>query len=542
MSGVTFVSIESSKFSDLSLKKTFSGFLSNVQAHIYNVISEYPNQKVWYEIDGLPVMDETSRRLYESFGLFVDSTAMSRSLDKRNYLLIVDPNVSDLEEYCRKFVQVYLPADPTYFVVNKEMTSYSEMVSWNNKVMELYPNILPLAEYPRLKEEYFKQGRVEEREKELTAIGKIPLNISAYAKEISDAVDSGNYITMSKILEVEKKIRPKLKKDVVLVSDNDSSDADSLLASYLFYKYEVPSHFNELGTKKMMSHLSTLMFDRNRMLVEDQFKYVHGLPDLMLMMNNDMQFLVVLLKGEMKSRVTIGYIPAEGDGTFLRMETDSRELEIVSMKDEFPFKDKGTLSYDHGRLLDILRKLDEKVKIHDTTCNVTNSFFFEKDGTKYIAKIENWDLQLPVILVPVNHKLARTKMTLGLDSISSLYTVNLLPGFESYVTNYFREWSARGFSVKKWKIDKVNNPLGLFMMSYSHRGPNILSWENYFDFYTAGLWWVEPVKYRLFLVKEMSKDLDILKFRKKSDFLSAFGGPHPSLRNDFVITEEFMKG
>jgi len=126
----------------------------------------------------------------------------------------------------------------------------------------------------------------------------------------------------------------------------------------------------------------------------------------------------------------------------------------------------------------------------------------------------------------------------GLDDISSLYPVNVIPGYKPHVAKALKV--VHTHKVSRVNVYKHQQALGMMISYFSSWGANPLNVDNA-DFLTVGLWAEEPYKYRTFLLKELCRFIELQELRKQSKHISVFGGPHPQIHESFDISEYILK-
>jgi hypothetical protein len=538
--------ISEEEFKSLKNEESIEGFDYSIHRHIYNIIKKYPDQTNNYLVDFESYESDTNKELYESFGILVDRTRLSRDLDARNYLLLIEPDEDDQEvlNQCEQFIKENMPAGvaPDYFVVNKSFTSYEEMVKWNNLILSAYPESLPFATNGDLKKQRSKEAGIQGIKEDLVELGLEAIDITSSLEKLAEAYDNNNSATMLKLSELEKEVLSKYTGNEVLITS--SGKHVSVVAAYLYYKHGIVSHLSFNDTVSFLNRLSLLLFNRSRMLVEDQFKYILELPDVMLRFNDGFQFLIFLNKQDMRAKVRVSYIDANLPevSNVEQAEFDLDKIHVIPLESEYNMNDANPLLVrpEHDALLELFKILERKINKFDSTVDVTNSFLFESDGVKFVGHIDSFSLQLPGLVYPVHNELTRVYHTFNINDVSSFYPINILPGFKEFVRNAIIEVSKTGYRVSRVKPYHHQHALGLPISYFNNRGPYLLNPEG-LNFVTLGLWWEETYKHRSFIVKRLSRIIELQEFRKRSKYISVFGGPHPLLRESFDITEEFLQ-
>jgi hypothetical protein len=547
------VIIPKEKYLELGDLTLVAGFTGKIKKHIYNIIAEYRDQKVMYGIDFETFLDDDGKEEFERFGIYTNLRRMVRNLEKRNYLLIIDHSVGpeNAREAAREFVGNYLPegAVPTHFVVNKTMESYSEMVSWNNAIREIYPDILSLTSNAALIREKDREQAVSEMKEELEAEGIPYIEIGGLLGAISQAYNNFNTGTINAVRLMEEQVLDKWSGREVLVCSSAQRENLGVIAAYLFYKHGITPQLNYGDTSTYLANLSKLLFDRNRMLVEDQINYLKNLPDVMLRFNEGFEFFTLIDKKETTCRIRLSCLDMNKgeDAPVEKFLLDLNKVSVIPLLYEYPLKgnDGQGIKPVHDGLLTVFKTLERKLGKYDSTVNVTNTFFMEHAGVKYVAHVDAIDLRLFALVYPEHNELVPVFTQMGIENVSSLYPVNVLPAYSLPVKEFINKVrnTRPDYEFTSLAVYKHNHAIGLLVSYFNNKGQHLLKVDKGVDFVTLGLWWEETYKYRIFLLKDLSQHIDLQEFRKSrfGNHLSIFGGPHPSLNEEFNVTEEFLK-
>ena len=534
-----------------------SAFSESITEHIYSFYKANPNQKVFYRVrnTGIPSIYVST---YERFGFILEDRMTLENVD-REYLLIIDPYEYN-EEYIKKFCQENFPEEvsPTCFVVDKVFKDYSEFVFWTNTLESIFPNIYSLADYSKMKRSLASSQTLDERKRELYDLGLSPLDISSLIDKICADFRDGNVRTVRTLNEVERDIyleymaNPKS----VLLYEGPNTVLAGVFCAYMFYKYDICSHLDNTATKSFVSALSDLMFDPNRMLVEDQINYLKSLPEIAVMFDPEFNFssFVYLDKSKMSCNVKLFYVDVDSVefGDCHSAEFDIKSLPIIPIKYEYDLttQDISQFRKVHDKLFDLISVFENRYDRNQKLFDLTNIVFVEINGTKCIAYVEDMTLNLPVVITPIGVNLPRVESILNLSDVKGLFPINIFADFNKVLTPYVKDILIAKQSIKgspvsprdiRAKFYKHNHPFGVLLFNFNSVGDSLINIQGYNDYLTLGLWWKEAYIYRTGLAAALSRYISLKDHRKFNKFFSVFGGPFPLFEDLLLIREEFLK-
>lgn len=543
------VVISQEEFQALRDEETIPGFDYKIQEHIFKILKKYPNQLEPITVDFDTHLPAAQQDIYESFGIQIDSSRMVRDSSLRQYLLIVEPATDPevVKAQCEKFISENLPlgTSPDYFVVNKSIDTYEEMVEWNSLIMDWYPDSIPLPTFGNLKREHGREENLKVMLKELDDLQVNIIDIKDDLVKLDKAYTNLNRTTLSTLKEIERSALAQYTGKELLFNSGDNRNHVGIVSAYLFYKHGIVPHLTPNDTQGFLNRLSPMMFSTQYMLAEDQLLYLQQLPDVLMRFNEGLQFLIFVDKPEFRCRVRVSYIEADDpeSSDLNATEFDLSALQIIPLRYEYDMSgnDISRIRPVHDKLLGLFKILERKLNKFDSVVDVTNTFFFERNQKRCVGHIDSINLRMPALIYPVHNELSLVYNDFSLQDISSMFPVNVLPGYKEPVKKIISDVRRISkYPVKNLKIYKHAYPIASILSYFYNKGPNLLNLEDT-DFVAAGLGWYETYRYRARLLREILSEIDLQEFRKRSNFISVFGGPHPMLREEFVITEDVLK-
>lgn len=556
---MNIVKVPQNVFTDIRSEQRMKGFGNKVYQNIYSFFKKYPDQRPLYKIEPSLKVGFDEESIYSKFGIILEDSLVTE-VENREYLVIIDPLEASigLEKYLESWISKNLPEDsiPTYFVIDKELETYEEFYFWVEEIRKIYPNIYPLSDYSNLVKKRAREKGMDGMIADAVSLGYFPLFID---KEIESIVSEFRYLnanTLSKIKEAEDKILSEYKKNknIILMYSGSYENIGSVAAfcAYMFYKYRINSHLDYSTTRLYLGNLSSLLFDRSRMLVEDQLKFLKSLPNVAVMFNEDytLSYVTYLDTQAMDCKVSLVYADYSNldSAKPYRVKMDLDDIVFIPLDYEVGLSVRNLTKFreNHDEFFNNLVKFEnicESSKLMD----VTNTFFMEVNGKKRIAHVEGIELSIPSVLFPTNKELTKTGITLTLNDLNRLYPINVLGGYKHSFADAILEIKKAYYKVAgtdkgiNFKFYKHEREMGLLLKYYNNSGPNLLNISEFKDYVTLGLWWEETHKYRVGLSKIISKYLDPKKSRYYNKFFSIFGGPFALFGDELVLREEFLK-
>lgn len=546
-------------FNSLSSGDDSIGFTNKVHYHVYRFYKEFKDQRKTYKVVPPMNVDFDRSKIYERFGIhFKDAVVIDE--EAREYVVIIDPlkGSANLENHVQEFVNQYLPEDavPTFFVIDKVLESYEEFAFWVERVREVFPQIYPLADYSHLVLQKSREQDISGMVAEAALLGYSHYMIDDLIESIAKEFRQVNSLTLNLVKRAEEVILEEYKKSTNLIlmysGPRENEGIVSCFCAYMFYKHKINSHLYPTLTLTYLGNVSYLLFDRARMLAEDQINFLRNLPDVACKFSPDLALAygVYLETGAMDCRVRVAYADYDNldSASVERATMRIKDIALIPLDYEVGISVRNLSSFreNHDKFLEALIKF-EAICESPKLLNVTNVFFMEINGKKKIAHIEEITLDLPAVLYPLNKELVKTKVNLTLEDISTLYPVNVLGGYKNAfgpfileVQNAYKKavGTSKGLKVKFYEH---NHALGLIIHHFNNSGPKLLNIQEVKDFITLGLWWEETYRFRTSLASRISKYMDVKKSRHYSKFFSIFGGPFPLFGEELVLREEFLK-
>lgn len=518
---------------------------SALDNHIFNIINHFKDQKVFYGLDFVSYQPDNIKSRYATFGIILDSFDLTISENRRDCIIIIEPDWEDFEQGCKDFVNKYLPAGttPIYFAVNKNITELDEFHYWVRKISDIYPGIQSYFTYRTLKKSRSELKVLLRMKQELLDLNLPTCDISAAREALQQVFEKSNVRTLQRWQDIEAENFSKLNDSHVLYTTSEQDRFVALITAYLSYKYGCSFHLQNSDMEQTLALYSTLMLSDQHSLAEDRIRYITELPDVLMSINEGTQFLVLLDNRKRIDNLTITAIDVNDldYGGLQRFDISARDISLIYLENEFDFS-VGNYYEEHSRLLDIYRKFEAKIKLNGNTINVTNSFFFELNGIKMLGYIEKINLRIPSQVIPLASEYVSAPKEIQYNDLSTLYPVSILPNYAPELGRILSIIKRKtGFTPTKLNIYKHRHALGILILRMAHNGPYTLNLSTGFDFVTVGLWYDTAVKFRSTLTKGISNYIDLTAFRADQDYLSAFGGPHPLLNPVFRTNEKHFK-
>jgi hypothetical protein len=554
------IEISKDEFDELRPSGSFLR-LSRTYAHIYSILKKYPDQRNFYMVDSSEAMDSSIKELYARFGIIIGHTNVL-DLEKRNYILILSPEAETIgiPEYCETFAQDYLPegAVPQYYIIELEIDTFEEMNAWNERVTSVYPGISTMASYSDLVKENSRGQRFEEMIADVKALGLEAFVIDPHVDRISTAFKQDNKRTIDVFVSVESELARHCKENpkTILMYNGTHTSIAATLCAFMFYKYSVNSHLSPSATKLYLSYVSDLYSNPYLMLAEEHIEYLRKLPDVATSFDdgNNMEYFVYLEKAAMDCRVTIACVDADdiSGSEVEKYDLSLQDLIIIPLYHEVDLTTTNITYFrdNHDTLLKMFSKFEDRYPTAKRLMDVTNTLFIEHNGKKKLAHIEDIQMKLPAVFMPVNSSLPKFSKELDTTAIRSIYPLNIFAGYKEVMGPYVAEvqkayQQAMGQTGQRVSITmnffKHNHALGLAIRSFNNWSSYILDVYRVPDFVTLGLWWDETYRYRVSITRTLGRYLDAKKSRKYTTFFSIFGGPFISFYPTLEIREEYLK-
>lgn len=533
-------------------------FSSSPANLIYKAISSMQDQRGYYEFPEPPAgaLREDQRAFYESFGIVFGKSKLALDNSKRNYLIIVQPEwYSNLEEMCEDYCLnvAHIPEDkaPTHYIIDKQIDTLEEARFWMAAMKSIYPDIVPLEDYTWMKEEETNLMGKKSLVEEVTSLGYTPFFLDDLLDPIVEEYQTNNSRTLQLIREAEAKILEASKHSKIILMAGDSHPLRAAsFAAYMYAQHRIPSHFSLYSEREYRSTLSTLLFNRNSLLVEDQINYIKQLPRVMITNSSDtnLSYFVFLEKSKMSCDVRVTYMDIESSQSNLEFKTISIwDLFIIPWKDEFDIQTKeiSIFKEEHDRIMDLFRKFEERQRPGAPMLTMTNTALMMINGRKVLALVEGFDLRLPALFIPLDNSLSKFRGTITLDNLHRFFPIDIYADYQRVLAPYIKSIAetlkAEGSSPTGLaSFHRHNYYFGHFIYQYNNDRKELnLSSVN--DFIMIGLWWKETLVYKLNLSKVLEKHMDTKRMRHFNDFFSIFGGPVPFLSRSLELREEYLK-
>lgn len=535
-------------------------FSNKTNEAIYTLIRAIGSQKELQHWEDRPDISETSKKMLMRFGIIIGNPEVV-DLSDRSYLLTVEADwLDDLENHCINYVANFLPEDavPTHYAINKFISSYDELRVWDTRLKEIYPRIQSLVDYTHLTESNARQNRLDTLIQAAESVGLKPFFLDKYMGDLLEEFKTSNRRTLDKFKELEDAVLD-FRKDnpnLVLMCEGPVPDHTSAVCAYLFYKYRIPNNLPAgTHTGLYLDKVSDLLFNKNRMLVEEQLAYLKDLPrvGVSFAAQQRLSFLVLIEKYNMECKVLIRYMDIEAPSTLIKAELNLSEIAIIPWKYEYRIDttDVSTFRAEHDKIMKLFitfESLDSKTA---KTLDMTNTCLLQIDGEKKLAVVEDISLKLPCVYTPIHNSLGKFSKVLGLSDISRVLPIDVLPGYKehlakplsSIITAFEKSTPGKGLAIQKEiaKFYKHDHAYGTILSEFGNAGHRLLGFSGVDDFVTIGLWWNETYRYRVALGKLLSPYLDIKASRKYTGFFSIFGGPLPMFGDLLDIREEVLK-
>lgn len=543
----------------LDLKRTALSFSNEASKMVFEFYNVTKDQFDIYKVPDKPDMRQSAKDVCASFGIIVGQRMVIDQTD-RNYIIIIEPSWWDsLEEKCTEFVGQYIPAPhtPTHYVINKEINKYEELVTWEEKIKSIYPDIMSLAIYDDLASNNRQITNQERLASEVTSLGYTPLYIGPMMNPLVEEFKLNNRSTLDLFRKLEAEILQKHKENprIILMSGLENLDYVPVVTAYMYYKYKIPCHLNPSKTRQHLAGVSSLLFSTKTMLLEEQIMYIKNLPRVAVTFDpfTQFHFFVFLEKAKMDCRLRMSYVDLENitSSDVTKIEMDINELSIIPWKYEFDLEtnDLEVFREEHNKIMSLFVKFEEKCPNVIELLSLNNTCILEIDGRKKLAFVEHIDLKLPSVFTPLNKKLAKAEKMLNLDFLPRLYPIDILPDYKTALAPHI---IALKHAIQKANSGEVSlNNLAAFykhdhafghvIYQFNNFGHKLLGITSEKDFVTLGLWWKESVSYREGLARDLERYLYTKKTRKFNNFFSIFGGPFPMFGDLLSVREEILK-
>lgn len=380
------------------------------------------------------------------FNFGIGFVTLDSAPSDRRYLLVIPSSVNEnnLAEFCEKFCTNYLPegVTPQYFILERNISTVEERDYWFKKVAEVFPFCTSLNSYAYLLEEQ-TQGRRSDKIVQELEDAKIELMmIDDYVKPLlygEDNIERSTNVAMvwptvmSVTVKIVKEYRERSKSAAakgkrlfVALRDSSNSSFVSLMA-YLFYKYNVPSYFEDFGaTSVYLKGISSLCFNPSKMLMEDQILFVKEFPDITIARTDNSDYVALTLnrdyenrgwlEGSIKVRAArFSKIDQDFD-EYIDETFDINEIKVLKLQDYFKSlissdmseirQESSVLRSKQGRLLkllcDISDSLERDLEIigssEKSIVDLTKILMFEYYGDIYFSYVFDWSFNFNVLM------------------------------------------------------------------------------------------------------------------------------------------------
>lgn len=524
-------------------------FSSVIYKNVYLWFKDHPDQTVISKISGYPgSLTKLEKDEYKRFGLYINDTSVGATNIEREHIIILTLDAFDsrdvLQSEIDKYIFSYLPEEkyPTYYIVEKDFNNYDDIIFYENKIKEILPYCNMLYSYGRLKTTEFTKNYIA---KQLESLSDYKLIYTTDdIEKIAVEFDHFNEKSIDLFLDLEKKVLEQYDdKGIIVYTGIDQNNLYCKFAAYMKYFHAINCNMDKSSVSMYLNYYSSMLFNRKRMLVEDQFKYLQMFPDITVKLSDFGAFLV--LKKSMTVRASISYFSVEDIETsnVSNATLDISALDIVSIKDLYNFStsDRDIITQEHTKLLNLIKQFESKVAPEAEIFDMTNIFFFEDKGDLYIAHIDYIDVDLDASILPVAEKRSQVAIHYGIDEISSLYPVEVFDDYEPYITKVSAmiRRSNPGYEPNL-DVYKCTPKLGILLSFFHTNGKRVIKIPESIDFITLGLWWEETYVIRNGLYRVLLEHIPLRNLRILSEYLSIFGGMHPWVSQQLILTEKFL--
>ena len=508
---------------------------------IYKWIVQNPNQKEEYEITGKQYAPSIASE-YAKFGIEMIGNQSNIKEDREYVLLLYSVDPQNVEKDIKNFCEMCLPEDviPTWYAVaNKKYKSVEELERDKKYINSVFPNCQQLLDYKNIRDERYNKEIMEEYKNSYRALGVNDfIEISDYLVVLDRLVTEINGGTGKEFKKVIHQLVNTFKEhpSAVFYYTGDNAQLYMIVAATLKYFFNIECITPDQSTSNMLSMYSELVYNSDTMLVEEQINYLRNFPTLSFR-KNDYEFMVFITK-KREGFLRLQCCPVDNISSTNVSDTeiDINDIKIAPLSNLFDLTnpDENVIKEEHQKLLDILMQFENSLDIRKEILNLTNTFFFEFNGTLNIGYLEHVMFKVDGIACPFSGISKYRKYSIDLEHINSLLPLTMLTDWKvvaSQLTSIYKELGI----TQMINPPKHNHLAGLIYKYYCYNSHYNMSGLEWSDFMTIGLYWKESIVHRTQLNSKLQRYLPKKVLRTKHSYISAFGGYHPLLTGQVEI-------
>lgn len=523
-------------------------FTSSANKNIYMWYKEYQTQKRYYKIEGNLLAPYADLELYKKFGILFSNTQNTQVIDREYLLILKESDLRNLEVNIERVSSEVLPFDaiPSWYVIEKNYKNYNELLEDDFLIKDIFTNINMFCDYGDLKSAHWDREYLNERLEELK--GYDVIDIIEEVDKVHGTFSKLNDTTLEDFNALVESVRSRYKANSIIIYSGENNHVYTKCAAYLHYMYGMRSYlFSTNDRRAYLRTYADLLFDEKRMLVEDQVKYLLNMPDVMVNMTSYGVFFIV--KRGIKLSLSCKYMLVDDVKTESKSSVKTGSLAVNKLNiiplQEIADLDNEDIEYirtEHRNLLSLISKFEKLIGVKDKILDVTNTFFFETEEGTYIAYIEDYNYKLDSTVISLTPGRGNCNKTFNMLDIKNMYPITVFADYKVYLDKLNEVTKAKesGKPLKVQHIVTDNNKA--FLLDFFHsNGKATLSNFNGLNFVSVGLWWREAYQFRLGLYMYLIEHMKLENIRKHSEYISVFGGRHPLLNNNLMVTEAMLR-
>ena len=516
---------------------------------IYKWLLKHPNQKEEYFIEGKQYPSNTASE-YAKFGIELKGNQSNIKEDREYVLILYSVHPENIEQDILNFCEAYLPKDviPTWYVVaNKKYKSVEELERDKKYINSVFPTCQQLLDYKDIRDERYNKEIMEEYKNSYRELGVTDfIEISSYMEVLERLVSGINNGTGKEFKKVLHQLVDVFKQhpSAVLYYTGDNAQLYMIVAATLKYFFNIECITSDQSTTNMLSMYSELVYNSNTMLVEEQINYLRNFPTLSFR-KNDYEFMV-FIANKREGILRLQCCPVDNifKTNVSDVELDMSNIKIVPLLNIFDLasNDPNVLKEEHQKLLNMLMKFEDCLDVKKDILNLTNTVFFEFNGSLNIGYLEHTEYKVSGVAVPFSGISKHREYSIDLQHVNSLLPLTMLTDWKAIAGQLSGIYQQLG--IKEMVNPARHNHLtGLIYKYYCYNSYNNMSGLGWDDFITIGLYWKESIVHRTLLNTKLQRYLPKKVLRTKHSYISAFGGYHPLLEGQVMVeARSFRKG
>lgn len=385
--------------------------LTNIHGFMKDLVSFYnfiKNQEEIFVIDD-NVIEDSLKNLYEGFGI----TSNEYKVERRNYLLIIDPNIPIAEQYSDFFGNVSENCIPTHLVVLSN--DKDVCIEYLEKIKSSYPEINMVQDVTK------KLTRDEIASKiKKTLNTDLVFDITDYCERLSrEFRTSPKYLDMfdSLIDEIHNDNKDRL--IYICCGDYNIQNIYTYVVSELYLRYSDRFYCTSAQMPMVLNRVATTLNTTDFYMFDEFSNYIRNIPSVLVESRHPDGFITHLVNNK-DLIFSLIYTEIEDNGSNDVFDTSMSisEIEIKSILDFYDLATKEGCNYLKTKI-DCLYKL---FKLKTGIVGVSDLIVFQKLGKTYIGYVYNRDVKIDTLALS---PYAQIKDEINLDRLKKCVPISL---------------------------------------------------------------------------------------------------------------------